>query len=43
MDAIPASMMLDSPPAYNDINNPENVVPIEEGLVADKQAASGLT
>lgn len=39
--------MFDSPPAYNGINNPENVVPKEEGLVtirlvADEQGRFGF-
>lgn len=39
--------MFDSPPAYNGINNPENVVPNEEGLVtirlvADEQGRFGF-
>lgn len=44
---IPASMLFDSPPAYNGINNPENAVPNEEGLVtirlvADDQGRFGF-
>lgn len=39
--------MFDSPPAYNGINNPENIVPNEEGLVtirlvADEQGRFGF-